>query len=277
MKTKKTRSTITLLLAISLIFASTLGVQMQSVYATGLDDSYNPSINAYICYYNGNSIYAYANSNFTLDSTYPRMVTNSTELRLCFNGYDSTGISNVNIKLIKAPESNQLYSWRQPGFPGLVWEKDFNDIITGMTYNYDFDEITEPGTYVVLTTITAGNGRTSEDIQYLLWGPGRYVPGDFNNRICRPEGQALFCTVYDLGEGTPESASTLSNNFMFVHKPESAFWYSGALTITQDPTFERRYKLSGYGIRPAELEAINAPYEARFWLNFEIMNFPFYY
>lgn len=265
MKKRYLKSSIIFVLALSIIIASAIGIPMLQGYAEGVSGNPDPFIRTTLTNLNGSYLWAYANETpvqFTLDDTYPRLVTNGNQIRARFRGYDTTGITNINIKLIKAIETNQLYSWRQPGFPGLISDNNFtaqNDVIYDYVYN-----ISSPGTYVVLTTITAGNGRTSEDIDYFLYGPGTVVGGDFNTRLAYPSGQALYCTLYDLsGErNTNGSGINTSATSLYVTKAGAPTILSNnGLTITQDPSFPRRYKVFGYANR-SQLQTVPGQYQS---------------
>lgn len=248
-------------LALGVIITSAICIPKMEGYAEGVSGNPDPFIRTTLNKVNGSYLWAYANESpvqYTLDNTYPRLVTNGNQITIRFVGYDTTGISNINIKLIKAIEANQLIGWRQPGFPGLISDINFsaqNDVRYDYTYT-----VSSPGTYVVLTTITAGNGRTSEDVDYFLYGPGTVVGGDFNTRLSRPEGQALYCTLYDLsGKGI-----NMPNTSLYVTKPAPGaptIQSNNGLSISQDPSFSKRYKVFGYANR-SQLQNYSGAYQS---------------
>ena len=243
MKKINKRSMLTFLLAISLIVTSAIGIPMLNGYAEGISGSYNPTLSCNITNLNGNSLMAYANS-YTMDDTYPRLVTNGNQIRVRLWAFDTEGASSINLKLIKVQENNQLVSWLQPGYPDLQYDNNFS-VQNNQVIDHVFT-ITAPGTYAVLATTTV-NGRTTQNYKFFLYGPGTVVGGDFNYRLARPEGQALFCTLYDLG-GTGIHMPTVTS--LFVTKPGLLPVQSNiGLTITQDPSFPRRYKVFGYANR----------------------------
>ncbi len=256
MKTKNIKSVLTSLLALSLIVASSLGLQMNSGFAEGVSGSYYPTLSCTIANLNGNSLTAYQNRNneFTRDDTYPRLVTNGNQIRVRFWAYDSEGVSSINIKLIKVLEKNQLISWHQPDCQELIYNNDFS-VQNDKTKEHIFN-ITAPGTYAVLAT-TKVNGRETKKARFFLYGPGTVVGGDFNYRFDRPpQGQALYCTLYDLGDTGIESVS------LYVTKPGAPTILSNTgLTITQDPTFKQRYKVFGYANR-SQLQNVPGQYQS---------------
>ncbi len=252
LKTGITRRALTLLLALSVIIGSSLGLQMLNGYALGVSGSPNPTVYCTITNLNGNSLTASANG-YTFDSTYPRLVTNGNRIRATFYAYDSEGVTSINLKLIKVLETNNLLHWEQPGWPELLYEGNF----TASNYEIKQHEfnITAPGTYAVLATTTV-NGRESKTHKFFLYGPGTIVGGDFFTRIDRPEGQSLFCTLYDLGGNGIDSTS------LYVTKVAGGPSYvsNNRLTVSQDPSFSRRYRVEGYGYRNANLSNIPGQY-----------------
>jgi hypothetical protein len=261
MKKRYIKSSIFFLLALSIIITSAIGIPMLEGYAEGVSGDPDPSIQCTTENLNGSYLRAYANA-YTADDTYPRLVTNGTQIRARFWGYDSTGITNIKLQLAKIKENNQLVRWDQPGNLSIIYENNIsaqNDVVYSDTFT-----VSSPGTYAVITEITAGNGRKSKDVEFLLYGPGTVVGGDFNTRIARPEGQALYCTLYDLSgdRSTNGTGINTSATSLYVTKPGAPTILSNnGLTITQDPSFPRRYKVFGYANR-SQLQNVPGQYQA---------------
>ncbi len=240
MKKRYFKSLIIFLLALSLIISSAIGIPMLNSSAQGVSGSDYPTIGCSISStVAGSSIWAYENNPYTFTGDYPRLITNSNQMKAHFWGYDTTGISNIEIKLLKdiSPEN---ISWRNDGGTQEIFCKTYYPA-NGYDHYCHFT-VPSAGKYILTATVTAGNGLKSVDENHFVYGNGNFIGTDFSVRLGSPIGRYTVCTVYDIsGVGLDTT-----NSALYLTKVGSNYEYKVTdLVIQQDPSFSKRYKIIG--------------------------------
>jgi len=254
-----------LLLTVSLIVGSSLGIQLLNGHAQGLCGDPNPTISCNLVSLTGNyfNTYAYQSTWGVSSIGYPRLITNGNQIRAKVWAYDTEGISSLEVKFVKNTNTD----------PARIWEVGGSNVeeLYSQTYSPYINEDEKifvfsltPGRYILTTKATTTDGRVTYKNRYVEYGTGNVIATDFamsyrENSV----GRERFCALYDLtGQGINTSSGSL---FMTRIGHNPPFNYQATdLSIVQSSSSSRRYLVTGT-VAPRAFSYLPGTYVT--WLN----------